>query len=226
MKRIIIITLIIACAAYFYKDIKPVFNAWKAPLAGKTIIIDAGHGGFDGGADYEDIHEKSIALSVSEKVRNHLNGQGAIVLMTREDDIDLADPNTKGIRTKKTEDLQKRSRLINHSSADMFISIHLNAIPDPKLRGAQTFYSPNHPDNEKIAGFIQMELTSNMKNTTRTALEIGHVYILNNASMPGALVEIGFLSNPKERLLLKKERYQEKMAAAVSRGILRYFESP
>ncbi|OMP67914.1 N-acetylmuramoyl-L-alanine amidase CwlD [Domibacillus epiphyticus] len=225
MKRTAIVILFITIAAFFYQDIKPVFNVWKPPLSGVTILIDPGHGGVDGGAGDEDALEKDIALSVAKKLREHLNGQGAVVLLTREEDTDLARKETERIRTRKIEDLQERSRLINESGADLFISIHLNAIPTEDWRGAQTFYAPHLPENKKVAVSIQKELTRNLENTDRTPAEIGHVYILKEADIPGALVEIGFLSNPQERRLLLDEEYQEKTAASVSRGILRYFQT-
>jgi N-acetylmuramoyl-L-alanine amidase len=224
VKRTAAVILLIAIAAFFYQDIKPVFNTWKPPLAGLTIMIDPGHGGVDGGAGDITALEKDIALSVSKKLREHLNGQGAVVLMTREEDTDLARKETERIRTRKTEDLQARSRLINESGADLFISVHLNAIPTENWRGAQTFYAVHLPENKKLAASIQRELTVNLENTDRTPAEIGHVYILKEANIPGALIEIGFLSNQEERRLLLNEEYQEKTAASVSRGILRYFE--
>lgn len=222
MKKILFIVILATIAAFVYNDVKPAFNAWRPPLAGMTIMIDPGHGGIDGGAGSEPALEKDIALSVSEKLREFLNGQGAVVLMTREEDKDLAQDETKIIRTRKTEDLKKRKQLINDSDADLFISIHLNAIPTEQWRGAQTFYSPHLPDNKQIAVDIQKELTGNLENTDRQPAEIGHVYILKEADVPGVLVEIGFLSNPAERRLLESADYQEKTAASISRGILRY----
>lgn len=224
MKRILAIILLVVMAAFLYQGIKPAFNAWRPPLSGKTIMIDPGHGGIDGGAGNEPALEKDIALSVSEKLREHLNGQGAVVLMTREEDTDLAPKEMKSVRTRKTEDLKKRKQLINESGADLFISVHLNAIPSEKWRGAQTFFSPHIPENEQIAKDIQKELTANLANTDRQPAAIGHVYILKESDVPGALVEIGFLSNPAERKLLEDEEYQEKTAASISRGILRYFK--
>ncbi|OLN23073.1 N-acetylmuramoyl-L-alanine amidase CwlD [Domibacillus antri] len=225
MKRVAVVVCLIAIAAFFYQDIKPVFNSWRPPLTDVTIIIDPGHGGVDGGAGDKEALEKDIALSVSEKLREHLNGQGAIVLMTREEDTDLARNETGRIRTRKAEDLRKRSEMINDTNADMFISIHLNAIPSERWHGSQTFYSAHVPENKKIAESIQRELTDNLENTDRQPAEIGHVYILKEAKVPGALVEIGFLSNPQERRLLMDDEYQEKTAASISRGILHYFKS-
>ncbi|MEM1505696.1 N-acetylmuramoyl-L-alanine amidase CwlD [Domibacillus sp. 8LH] len=224
MKKLIFVLMLAAAAAFLYQGVKPVFNDWRPPLTGMTIMIDPGHGGMDGGAGSEPALEKDIALSVSEKLREYLNGQGAVVLMTREKDKDLAGGETESVRTRKTEDLRKRKQLINESGADLFISVHLNAIPAEQWRGAQTFYSPHMPQNKQIATAIQNELVGNLGNTDRKPAEIGHVFVLKEADVPGALVEIGFLSNPAERRLLESESYQEKTAAAISRGILRYVD--
>lgn len=224
MKKLVFILVLAAAAAFLYEGVKPAFNDWRPPLTGMTIMIDPGHGGLDGGAGNEPALEKDIALSVSEKLREFLNGQGAIVLMTREEDKDLAEEDTESIRTRKTEDLKKRKQLINESGVDLFISVHLNAIPAEQWRGAQTFYSPHIPENKEIAAAIQKELIGNLGNTDRQPAEIGHVFILKETDVPGALVEIGFLSNPTERRLLESESYQEKTAASISRGILRYMD--
>jgi N-acetylmuramoyl-L-alanine amidase len=99
----------------------------------------------------------------------------------------------------------------------------LNAIPSSQWSGAQTFFAPQHEENAKAAKFIQDELRKNLGNTTRRAKPLSHVYILKNAKKPGVLVEVGFLSNPKEKANLKKDSYQEKVAASIYKGIIRYF---
>jgi N-acetylmuramoyl-L-alanine amidase len=199
------------------------WKAWSLPLSGKIIMIDPGHGGPDGGAVGGDILEKEIALNVSLKLRDYLQQQGAFVKMIREEDRDLADEKTRGYSRRKVEDLQRRVTLINDSEADLFISIHLNAIPSPRWRGAQTFYYGSFAENERVAKFIQAELRRNLENTNRAAKAIQTVYLLKHAKKPGALVEIGFLSNEEERKLLASESYQEQIAASIYKGILRYF---
>lgn len=199
------------------------WNSWNLPLTGKIILLDPGHGGPDGGAGDKKTQEKDIALDISLKVRDYLQQQGALVLMTRETDKDLADPGTRGYSRRKVEDLKKRLKMINHSDIDLFVSIHLNAIPSSRWSGAQTFYATQHKENERAARFIQEELRRNLGNTTRKAKPLNQVYILKNAKKPGALVEVGFLSNPAEKANLKKETYQDKVAASVYKGISRYF---
>ncbi|WP_168714362.1 N-acetylmuramoyl-L-alanine amidase CwlD [Niallia nealsonii] len=199
------------------------WDAWNLPLTGKIIVIDPGHGGPDGGAGDKDVLEKDVALNVSLKIRDYLQEQGALVIMTREEDKDLASENTRGYRNRKVEDLKERLNIINKSDADFFLSVHLNAIPSSKWSGAQTFYAPHIKENEVAAKFIQDELIENLENTTRKAKPLGSVYILKYAEKPGALVEIGFLSNRTEKLNLMDESYQNKVAASVYKGINRYF---
>ncbi|MBA9029377.1 MULTISPECIES: N-acetylmuramoyl-L-alanine amidase CwlD [Bacillaceae] len=199
------------------------WNAWNLPLSGKIIVLDAGHGGLDGGASAEKVLEKEISLAVTMKIRDLLQEQGALVLMTRESDKDLADESTKGVRKRKQEDLHNRVAFINESNADLFLSIHLNSIPSKRWKGAQTFYTRRFEENEKVARFIQTEIIRNLENTSREAKTIDQVYVMSNAKKPGALVEIGFLSNDEERGNLIQESYQEKIAAAVYNGVLRFF---
>ncbi|TSB44827.1 N-acetylmuramoyl-L-alanine amidase CwlD [Alkalicoccobacillus porphyridii] len=197
---------------------------WHLPLSQRVIVIDAGHGGMDGGATSNTGYlEKDATLEIAKKVRDYLQEAGAIVLLTRETDADLANEDTKRIRTRKTEDLKRRAELVNESDADMFISIHLNAIPSPRWRGAQTFYHLNDPQNQVVAKLIQDELVRNLANTNRVAKPIQHVYLLKEAKIPGALIEAGFLSNPDEAQLLETDEYQESVAASIYQGILRYY---
>ncbi|WP_108024920.1 N-acetylmuramoyl-L-alanine amidase CwlD [Melghirimyces profundicolus] len=196
-------------------------NAWTMPLAGKVIVLDAGHGGPDGGAQSADgLHEKEVTLKIAWLLRDYLQESGALVLMTREEDRDLAD---EGARRRKAQDLIRRARMVKDSGADAFISIHLNAIPSPRWFGAQTFYYPTLEANKKLAESIQSELIRNLGNTTRQARHSGEVYILKASPIPAALVEVGFLSNPQEAGLLATEAYQKKLAAAIYHGILRYY---
>ncbi|AMQ22145.1 N-acetylmuramoyl-L-alanine amidase CwlD [Geobacillus sp. JS12] len=198
---------------------------WNLPLSGRIIVLDPGHGGPDGGAVGGEAVEKDIALNVAKKLRDYLQQQGALVLMTRETDRDLASPSTRGYSRRKTEDLLERTAFVNRSNADLFISIHLNAIPSPRWRGAQTFYYGSFIENERLARLIQAELRRNLENTHRLAKMIDTVYLLKHAKIPGALVEVGFLSNPDERELLVSDGYQTKLAASIYKGVLRYFSN-
>ncbi|MFT8363490.1 MAG: N-acetylmuramoyl-L-alanine amidase CwlD [Sporolactobacillus sp.] len=196
---------------------------WTTPLAGRVIVVDAGHGGMDGGAVGGTVVEKTITLRIARDLRDYLQETGAIVMMTRDSDDDLSDDSYNGRH--KTQDLLRRAALIKKSQPDLFISIHLNAIPNGSLRGAQTFYYPNSVKNERLAMLIQDSIEQNLGNTNRRAKAIGFVYLLKKAPAPAALVEVGFLSNPSERTLLVQHSYQQSAAMAISQGIMRYFSN-
>lgn len=205
------------------EHVDQVWRTWSYPLAGKTIVIDPGHGGPDGGAVGSDnTSEKEIALIVSKKLRDYLQQAGALVYLTREKDEDLADQSTKGLSKRKSEDIRNRLAFVNDKNADLFLSVHLNAIPSPRWSGAQAFYYPKLDESRHLAKMIQTEIIRNLENTDRAALSINTMYLLKHVDIPSALVEIGFLSNERERDQLKQEEYQHQMAASIYEGILRY----
>src|SRR5699024_6262187 len=113
------------------------------PLSGKTIVLDPGHGGPDGGAVGKDeTEEKDIALSVAKKLQDYLQQSGALVYLTRETDKDLAAEDTEGLSNRKSEDIRNRLEFIHDRKADFFVTIHLNALTSTRWHGAQTFYYP------------------------------------------------------------------------------------
>jgi N-acetylmuramoyl-L-alanine amidase len=199
------------------------WSHWTLPLSGKIIAIDAGHGGVDGGAEsLTGTVEKDITLKLALQVRDYLQQAGALVIMTRENDYDLASPSTKGFSRRKTEDLINRAKLVTKHNADLLVTIHLNSVPSSRWRGAQTFYYPKREESKRLATFIQEEIRLNMNNTKRVANTASTVYLLKILPIPTALVEVGFLSNPEEAQLLASDVYQTKLAASIYRGILRY----
>lgn len=166
--------------------------------------------------------EKDINLSVSLYLRDYLQQAGAIVVMTREGDYDLAQGSTKGYARRKTEDLKQRVRSIEEKGADLFVSVHMNSIPSNRWSGAQTFYYPSSERNKALAGLVQDELRATLENTDRVAKTANTIYLLKMLKMPSVLVEVGFLSHPQESLLLGDDLYQRKVATSIYRGILRY----
>ncbi|WP_435922588.1 N-acetylmuramoyl-L-alanine amidase CwlD [Paenibacillus sp. DYY-L-2] len=220
---VVLAGLLAGLAAYEIPTAK-VWNYWSLPLAGQTIVLDAGHGGPDGGAvSKQGVIEKDINLAVALYLRDYLQQAGAIVVMTREVDRDLAEPDTKGYSKRKTEDLKKRVRFIEEQQAKMLVSIHMNSIPSPRWRGAQTFFYLNNGNSANLADLIQDELRRNLENTDRVAKQSDKpVYVLEALKIPAVLVEVGFLSNPEEAALLGDDKYQRKVAASIYQGILRY----
>ncbi|WP_151737822.1 N-acetylmuramoyl-L-alanine amidase CwlD [Paenibacillus tengchongensis] len=218
----VLLAAIISIIAYDMPGAKPA-NYWSLPLSGKVIAIDAGHGGPDGGAvSRGGLIEKDINLAVSLYLRDYLQQAGAIVVMTREGDYDLALEGTKGYSKRKTQDLQQRVRSIEEKGAELFVSVHMNSVPSDRWSGAQTFYYPATEGNKVYADYVQEELRTILENTDRVAKTANTVYLLKALKMPAVLVEVGFLSHPQESALLGDDVYQRKVATAIYRGILRY----
>ncbi|MFB6366583.1 N-acetylmuramoyl-L-alanine amidase CwlD [Paenibacillus elgii] len=226
--KIVMSALLVALMLFMFTYELPstkTWTYWTMPLSGKIIALDAGHGGPDGGARSKDgLEEKDVNLAIALHLRDYLQQSGALVVMTREDDRDLASPETKGYSKRKTEDLLKRAEFVTKQKSNLFISIHLNSIPSPRWSGAQTFFYPNHADNSTLAALIQEEIKRNLKNTDRVAKQADkEIYLLKAMTIPSALVEVGFLSNPGEAQLLRDPSYQKKIATSIYQGILRYY---
>ncbi|GAA0468007.1 N-acetylmuramoyl-L-alanine amidase CwlD [Alkalibacillus silvisoli] len=192
-----------------------------SPLAGQVVVIDPGHGGVDGGADYGDVKEKTITLQTSFFLRDYLQEAGAIVYLTREEDIDLAPEEMDGYSRRKAHDIRERVSFIQAQEADLFISIHLNSVLNQSWSGAQTFYYPEDDENKALAESIQGRLQESV-DTNRQALGINQIYILKHANTTSALIEAGFLSHPEERALLVTEDYQRRLASAIYEGVVEY----
>ncbi len=211
---VIFLLIVFICAFGFVKA-----SSNELPLLSKVIYIDAGHGGLDPGAIYKDIYEADINLSISLKLADILEKNGAIVLLTRTGDYDLSVNNAVN---RKRSDLSRRANIINDSQCDLYISIHLNSIASSTWRGAQVFYDDINPNNKKIAEILQKRFKKDLK-TTREYKEMTDMYMYKRIKVPGVLVEAGFLSNSNERYLLLKPTYQDKIANSIYNGILEYF---
>ena len=233
MKRwlsvIVILLISIAVIAYQTKASDRGFFMPES-LAGMTIVVDPGHGGLDGGANVGEVVERDITLSISKMLEKELKGRGAVVVMTRTKPGDaLAEhqPNDEfpTVRARKMADLKLREDIVNKSKPDVFLSVHVNAIPQERWRGAQVFYHKDgHPDGELLAKSIQASFRDSLGNTDREALGVKQVYLLKKAPVPSVLVETGFISNPEERELLVDEKYQKQVAEAIADGVELYLD--
>lgn len=198
------------------------------PITSKTIILDAGHGGIDPGSmtDDESIKEKDVNLKITKKVKELLEASGAAVILTRNDDTSLyKEEDGKTIRQKYNENLRNRKKIIKESSADMFVSIHLNKFPQSsKYYGAQTFYPSGKEEDKQLATYIQSELKRVVDNTNNREIKPNNdIYLIKDNEIPSTLIECGFLSNEKEAKLLNNEEYQDQIAWAIYVGIQKYF---
>ena len=197
------------------------------PITNKTIIVDAGHGGIDPGSmtDDQSVKEKDVNLKITKKVKELLEASGAMVILTRNDDTSLYTEQVgKTIRQKYNENLKNRKKIIQESSADMFISIHLNKFQESKYYGAQTFYPAGKEDDKQLATYIQGELKRVVdKTNNRKIKSTNDIYLIKDNEIPSTLIECGFLSNDKEAKLLNDEEYQDQIAWAIYVGIQKYF---
>lgn len=192
-------------------------------LANHVIVVDAGHGGFDPGAigPAKNV-EKDITLAISNKLTYHLSQSGVLVINTRDEDEDLAGSSSGSLLERKRKDLAARVAIAENNHADLYVSIHTNADVSPRWFGAQTFYSGNSEQAKRIAEAIQAELIAQLGNTTRKA-KTGNYYVTDKTDMTAVIVEVGFLSNPREEQLLANEDYQEKVAYAIFCGIAKAY---
>ncbi len=186
----------------------------------RVIILDAGHGGEDGGASSKDgTLEKDLNLSITLKLKEILEKNNFKVILTRQDDNAL-DNGESTISKRKNADLNNRIKLINSSNADMIVSIHMNSFPQEKYYGFQTFYKKNCEYSKELATNIQNCMKNNIDiENNRVEMEINNVKIIERANIPAVLVECGFLSNEKEAQRLKAEEYQIKLAKGIFDGI-------
>ena len=206
------LTIGILCFNYTYASNN------SLPLLGKIIYIDPGHGGLDPGALYKTINEKDINLEISKKIEESLTRQGAIVYMTRYGDYDLSANNTIN---RKRSDLSRRSNIINRSNCDLYLSIHLNAETSSTWRGGQMFYDDINTKNKQIAEIFQ-KLFKEKLNSNREYKKVNDLYLQKRVKVPGILIEVGFLSNPNDRYLLKQDSYQSKVADVITEGVIEY----
>lgn len=195
------------------------------PVTGKTIVLDAGHGLPDEGAESSSgVSEASINLVITRKVQTLLEQSGCNVVLTRSDENGIYDLGSNTIREKKVSDIKNRVKIGNESSADVFVSIHLNKIPQSQYYGWQSFFKANNEQSEELAKSLQEELNSSIqRKNKREALKITGKYIIEHVEIPIAIVECGFLSNPEEAESLQQDEYQNKIAWGIYNGIMDYF---
>ena len=197
----------------------------STPASNKTIVIDAGHGTPDKGAESKNgTTESDINLAITLKVQNLLEQSGCVVLLTRSDENGIYSLDSKTLKEKKVSDIKNRVKIGNNSSADIFVSIHLNKIPQEQYYGWQCFYKKENENSKKLAENIQNSLNESIeKENKREALSITNKYIVEHVEIPLSIVECGFLSNSQEEKELKDDEYQNRLAWGIYCGIVNYF---
>ena len=197
----------------------------RGVLHGLTVAVDAGHGGYDGGAvgRVSGVPEKGINLDVAQRMESLLREAGADVLMTRTGDYALCDEDPP-IR-KKLQDMQRRAALIRMGGADIVISVHMNEYAGRRESGPQVFYREGCPAGRLLAGAVQSAMIEGLLPEKRREALGGDYYILT-LGLPSVLVECGFLSNREEEAKLLTEDYRQRTAQAIVRGIMDWAALP
>ncbi len=228
-KRILLIIFLVLVSIFTYTiTTNRVYNAVQVvslPVSNKVVVLDAGHGTPDEGAQSNNgTTEAQTNLKIAIKVQNLLEQSGCTVILTRSDDNAIYDLDSKTLRQKKISDIKNRVKIGNESSADIFVSIHLNKIPQEQYYGWQTFYKKGNENGKKLSESIQKALNSSIeKENKRVPKEIDNVYIVKNVEIPVSIVECGFLSNSEEEKLLLQDEYQNRLAWGIYTGIIDYF---
>lgn len=192
------------------------------PKSRYTVVVDAGHGGIDGGCVGKStgVYESDLNLKYSRELAKQLNSLGISVVMTRNSGDGLYDSGASNL---KRSEMKRREEIIRSSSCNLVVSIHMNSFPIRSARGAQVFYKKNNEEGEVLASSIQENLKDNIPYAKKTS-KVGDYYILNCTDLPSALVECGFLSNAEEELLLQDASYLENFCRVLAGGIVKFLD--
>ena len=230
-KRIslIILVVVLGVFTFAYQEEKQKIEIQEyvtsIPVSDKVVILDAGHGYPDKGAESKNgTTESDINLAITLKVQNLLEQSGCVVLLTRSDENGIYSLDSKTLKEKKVSDIKNRVKIGNNSSANIFVSIHLNKIPQEQYYGWQCFYKKENENSKKLAENIQNSLNESIeKENKREALSITNKYIVEHVEIPLSIVECGFLSNSQEEKELKDDEYQNRLAWGIYCGIVNNF---
>lgn len=221
------LALLTVCFAFFsiaQSFFSPAQKAQNQPTYRNfTVVIDAGHGGEDGGAVSADgITEKEINLKIAFHLKALLEANGIRTVMTRDRDVLLYDKSGDYQGRKKALDLAARRKIAEETENAIFVSIHLNAYPEPRYKGLQVWYSPNTENSANWAKNLQNAAKFHLQsqNERQVKAATSRIYLLHRLTCPAILVECGFLSNPEEAAQLSSEAYQRELAFLIFYSIL------
>lgn len=227
--KLIALILIFSISIYLIDGItikeKEMLEVTSIPTSNKVIIVDAGHGTPDEGAESKNgTTEAEINLKIALKLQNLLEQSGTTVLLTRSDSNSIYDLDSKTLKQKKISDIHNRVEIANENHADLFVSIHLNKISQSQYYGWQCFYNTKNEKSKTLAESLQASLNEAIqKENDRKAMKLDSVYIMKKVEIPISIVECGFLSNPEEEQQLLSDEYQNKLAWGIYMGINNYF---
>ena len=229
IKRFGIISTILLISLFVFvfqvASSKQTVQTVSLPVSNKVIVLDAGHGKPDEGAQSSNgTTEAETNLKITLKVQSLLEQSGATVVLTRSDENAIYDLDKTTLKQKKISDIHNRVKIGNESSADIFVSIHLNKISQQQYYGWQCFYKQNDEKSTALAKSLQENLNDSIqKENKRVSMKLDNVYIIKHVEIPISIVECGFLSNPEEEKQLQQEEYQTKLAWGIYNGIMEYF---
>ena len=224
-KRYMILAMLVFAGALVVLCIprdRPVLKTTGHNTVDFQIIVDAGHGGFDGGAvSASGILEKDLNLQIAKQLQLTLLSKGYNVVMTRESDVAICN---EGDSNKKSTDLKNRVNIANSFPNAIFVSIHMNNFTDSQYSGTQTFYSKNNENSKVLADAIQTSVKANLQPDNNREIKAGDsgIYILKKIAIPAVIVECGFLSNAQECINLTDPNYQKSLTDAIVNGIESY----
>lgn len=193
-----------------------------------VLVVDAGHGGFDGGAvSASGVSEQDINLAVARRVCALAAFFGVRTAETRPDENALDYDPSRRVRDNKVADIRAREAFVQQFADPVFLSIHLNKFEDPQYHGAQVFYSPNHAGSRTLAELLQASLIRGCDPANhREAKQADRsIYLMKTLTCPAVIAECGFLSNPEEERRLADPGYQKQLAAAITHGYLQYISA-
>lgn len=224
----------VGAISFFFGEIIPPRSVWHNTAAltdaprYSTVIIDAGHGGEDGGtSSASGLVEKDVNLEIAKLIAKELEKQGINVILTRSDDRLLYDPNSDYQGRKKKLDLAARLDIMKNTENAIFISIHMNAFTDRSCSGLQVWYSKNIPDSYELAKLIQNNARLRLDTTNKRVVKAATsaINLLDNATCPAVLIECGFLSNPNEAALFEGAEYRGKVAQNIAYSISEFLKA-
>lgn len=213
--------LVVAVTAVFIFAFSALGTTSKSSATGITVVLDAGHGGIDGGVKgvKTGVLESDLNLEITRKVEKRLQEAGINVILTRKTESGLYGI---AVGSFKKRDMKKRRDIIKKARPSAVISIHMNKFPVSSRRGAQVFFKGGDELGKTLADSIQQKLNDMEEATRSFSALMGDYYILNCTDYPSVIVECGFLSNAEDERLLCDAEYQEKISYVIFKGIINY----
>lgn len=224
---IISISLVFSATGIYFANNSGFAPTSQSDIPSPVIVLDAGHGGEDGGASiYGDIPEKELNLLIARKLRDMLRFCGINVVMTRDEDTLLYDKNSDYQGKKKSQDLAKRLEITRSLPDAILISIHMNAFPEQKYKGLQVYFSPHDEESYTLANMIQNNTRESLmtENTRKVKKADSKIYLLDRYEGVGILVECGFMSNPEEYERLCSERYRKELSFVMLGSVCEFLD--